>query len=325
MTASPNKTIRATIIKATTAGFDRGWVFAVSVAPQDAAKSENLLQKICEGHHINLQKLPVTDIQVLFRPSRGTGTIFLLRQTPQTDVDIGMLSGEVEDALRDNQARPGTLPINMAVIPGTRYTAYRNDTDPEGQLLTPADWADLATARPKNQLYNPFVKPDPWADIMYEYAPSTAQLEPAPKKTPAGNLVEDFDVDLGTLLAHVFSRTPEKYLLQPESAQGWIFDKSDAHNPYYAFYACPETIKPVRQTLRQAGIPFHHIEHSGWQGVVIAKGHFNTAQNILAHPGVVDDLHRVYLNLAQTQAQNLPHCFEDGTKAASAPTSVSDL
>ena len=255
---------------------------------------------------MNIQRLPVEEMTPPFRPEKAKGTAFLVRQTPQTDPDIGMLAGQVEDAFRDAGIRPGTQPENMAAIPGVSYTTYRNETDPDGDILSATDWQEMARARPPHQLYNPFIKPDPWADVLYEYAPSPAQLQPAAKTASTLDLVEDFDTDLGSLLSSVFSGVDDKYLTQPESTKGWVFDKSYGHEPYYAFYACPVTIKPVRQTLRKAGIPFHHTEHGEWHGVIIPRGHFEAAQHILQQPGMIADLQNAYNQAARNMPQQTP-------------------
>lgn len=282
------------------AGFDRGWVFCFSVLSKDVQTAEALLNKIYAKAHVTIQKLPVGEMRRPFRPDDSRGTAFMVRQTPQTDADIGMLAGLVEDAFRDNGVRPGPMPTHMATIDGVSYTTYRNETDPEGELLTSDDWAQLERARPPHQLYNPFLKADPWADLVYEYAPAAADLEPAPSARKSTlDMVEDFDVDLGTLLSEVFSGVDDTHLTQPESSRGWIFDKSYGHEPYYAFYACPITIKPVRQTLRRAGIPFHHTEHGDWHGVIISKDHFTTAQDILQQPEQVPALKSYYNKAAR--------------------------
>lgn len=285
-------------------GFDRGWVFCFSVLPKNADQAESLLKKIYQGAHIVLQRMPAGDVNGTFRPESTRGDVFFVRQTPETDADIGLLAGEVEDAFRDAGIHPGPRLQNMATIDGVSYTSYRNETDPEGNLILAGDWAELEKARPAHRLYNPFVKPDPWADLAYEYAPAAAQLEAPAQKLSAMDIVEDFDTDLGTLLSQVFSGVDSIYLTQPESTKGWIFDQSYGHEPFYAFYACPVTIKPVRQTLRKAGIPFHHTEHSDWHGVIISKAHFDTAQNILQEPSAVQDLRAYYLQAAQAAATN---------------------
>ena len=225
--------------------------------------------------------------------------MFIIRQTPQTDLDIGILAGDVEDALRDAGITPGPQLENMADIDGVKYTAYRNETDSQGNLILAADWAEIERARPPHQLFNPFLKPDPWADMIYEYSPSAEALTPPQSKTTPSFMVEDFDKDLGNLLNSIFSGIDTKYLTQPESAPGWIFDNNFGGAPMYKFFACPETIKPVRQTLRKAGVPFHHVDQGDWHGAIIAAQHFDQAQSCLQRPDAAKELRDYYIKAAK--------------------------
>lgn len=289
-------------------GFDPGWAFCFSVANQKAGEAETILGHIYANAAIRLDRLPASDINEIFRPKSTRvkeSTVFIIRQTTQTHLDIGLLAGEAEDAFTDADIPPGPALINMAAIEGVRYTFYRNETDPNGNLILPADWAELAKARPPHQLYNPFLKPDPWVDLVYEYSPSAADLTPAPAKTST-LLVEDFDKDLGNLLNSVFSGIESKYLTQPDSAPGWIFDNNFGGEPMYKFFACPETIKPVRQTLRKAGVPFHHTESGGWHGVIIAAPHFDQAQSALQRPDAAETLKTYYHTVAKSPPEALP-------------------
>lgn len=300
---------------------DAGWVFYFSVHAADVNSAWGIMADKLMGKAVRTGKLSATDYFAdEFTPRMITqrGDLFVLRTTPDSTEDLGMLAGEIEDAFRDANIRPGPMLADTRTIEGVQYTFYRNETDLDGRVLLPSELAEMRKANPFTVMYNPFGKTDPWDDMYYEYTPSVEEeivteafgaMEPTKEaRLPMTLDVEDFDHDLGNLLNKVFTGVSAKYLTQPEGVRGWVFDKGlgRAGKPSYRFYACHETIKPVRKTLAAAGFNYTPDKRGDWYGVQLPFESFKTVQRTLSDPKKLKELKSFFQASAQTNGDEVP-------------------
>lgn len=305
---------------ATTLTADAGWVFYFSVHAADVSSAWSILSDRLSGKAVRTGRISAAEYFASdFAPRYTTrGDLFVLRLTQTSKEDLGMLAGEIEDAFRDAGVRPGPMLPDTRTIEGVQYTYYRNETDDSGKLITAADLAAMRKDNPFLVMYNPLEKPDPWDDLYYEYVPSVedvdtsaffGDVQPVSKPESKGfDLdVEDFDADLGNLLNELF-KIGRKYLTQPEGVQGWVFDKGLGRlgKPSYRFYACAETIKPVRKTVAAAGFNYTIEERGEWHGVQIPLESFKTVQRTLSEPGKLAELRDFYKATAKAIMDNVP-------------------
>lgn len=298
---------------------DTGWVFYFSVHTADGNAAWGILADKLNGKAVQTRKISAADNAALTFPDKifAQGALFSLRATAYNDDDLGMLAGEIEDAFRDAGIRPGPMLPDTRTIEGVQYTYYRNETGIHGRVLSAAKLAEMRTENPFLVMCNPFEKDDPWDDLYYEYAPSVedvpaeaafTSMMPTEERLAPTLDVEDFDHDLGNLLNKVFSGVSTKYLTQPEGVRGWVFDKGLGRTgkPSYRFYACCETIKPVRKTLAAAGFTYEPDVRGEWHGVQLPFESFRTVQRTLSDKQKLEELNAFFKATAQATGDNVP-------------------
>ena len=309
------------IPEVTAESIDMGWVFYFSVDLSDVSTAWGILSEKLSGKAVRTGRISAAEYFASdFAPRHHTrGDLFVMRRTPTSTEDLGMLAGEIEDAFRDAGIRPGPMLPDTRTIEGVQFTYYRNETDDEGKVLMPSELAEMRTKNPFLLMYNPLEKTDPWDDLYYEYVPTVeetapetifATIEPAQERRTASYEleVEDFDHDLGTLLNKVFTGVSRKYLTQPEGVRGWVFDKGFGRlgKPSYRFYACGDTIIPVQKTLEAAGFDYTSEQRGDWSGVHLPLESFKKVQRTLSNKQRLRELREFFQTTAQTIGDNVP-------------------
>ncbi len=284
---------------------DKGWVFYFSINKNDADKAWSILSAKIARTNLNADKIPATDF-IGIRSKSYSGTVFIIRGAAQATIDIGIFAGEIEDAFRDANIQAGSILPDTSTIPGVKYTYYRNDTNLDGHILLPQDMQRLRRENKNLVPYNPYNKPDPWAEIYYEYQPSVEEITVSNSSATTHYDVDDFDDDLGSLLNSLFSGAAERHVTQPKGSKGWVFDKGYGRTgvPTYRFYGCSESIKPVRKTLAAAGIPYIAEPRGEWQCLMIPLASFPQAQQCLAPSSKLKSLNVFYLEQVKIKAQS---------------------
>ena len=157
------------------------WKFHISVDTDDVPRAWDIVaEELMQDGPDHLAKVVKPDTARAFAnpDSIQAGKMITIYEngidSPQHYQD---LLARIEKRLTDAGIKPGPATNADRAIPGSRYSSYRMENDPNGRYMASKDLADL----PKEQRFNPYNSPDPYknADLGHVYEAKTPRLDPS--------------------------------------------------------------------------------------------------------------------------------------------------